>query len=109
MVVILSGDSDARKLCMAELLARSTYYKFTVGEVSEHGVRMFDIYILHGRRWRATGLLVVIIRVKESSQGIPLGDSSAHAGFCHDSWPLGRIYNFRNICTDCDSFPETAR
>ena len=69
---------------------------------------MLDLFVFKGSGFGKTKKLDISIFVKPSFLGAPLHHSSVHPRSVHVSWPLGRLFHFRELCSDRGLFNEAS-
>ena len=65
---------------------------------------MLDLFVSKSSGFGRTKQLDIAIYTKPTYLGAPLHFSSVHPWSVHASWPYGRLYHFKALCSDRGSF-----
>ena len=65
---------------------------------------MLDLFVSKNSGFGRTKQLDISIFTKPTYLGAPLHHSSVHPWSVHASWPYGRLYHFKSLCSDRGSF-----
>ena len=65
---------------------------------------MLDLFVSKSSGFGRTKQLDIAIYTKPTYLGAPLHFSSVHPWSVHASWPYGRLYHFKSLCSDRGSF-----
>ena len=65
---------------------------------------MLDLFVCKGSGFGRTKQLDISIFTNPTYLGAPLHYSSVHPWSVHASWPYGRLYHFKKLCSDRGSF-----
>ena len=65
---------------------------------------MLDLFVSKSSGFGRTKQLDISIFTKPTFLGAPLHFSSVHPRSVHASWPFGRLYHFKSLCSDRGSF-----
>jgi len=86
-LLIIGGNVESRVKFFNFFKTRAKFFDVKVESISRCSCTMLDVRLYKGERWRQSGILDSELYEKQTSQWVPLSDTSQHPDSVHKSWP----------------------